>query len=68
MLYGDAKNPSLIDEYLDLRDTAIRNGVSLEDANEFWKENQENLEEGLKAGWEDNILKPRFRPFNMLSI
>jgi hypothetical protein len=53
MLYGDAKNPSLIDEYLDLRDTAIRNGVSLDDANEFWKENQETLEEGLKAGWED---------------
>lgn len=55
MLYGDAKNPDLIDEYLDIRDTAIRNQLGVTEPNTFWVDNQEKLEEGLRAGWSDRF-------------
>ena len=53
MLYGEAKNPALIDEYLDIRDTAIRNQLGSEEPNKFWSEHQEAIEDGLRAGWAD---------------
>lgn len=53
MLYGEPKNPGLIDTYLDIRDTAIRNGLGPEEANRFWMENKSRIEDGLQAGWED---------------
>jgi phage terminase large subunit GpA-like protein len=53
MLYGEPKNPALIDEYLDIRDTAIRNQLGSQEPNKFWEENQEALEDGLTAGWAD---------------
>lgn len=53
MLYGEAKNTGLIDTYLDIRDTSIRNGLGPDEANAYWKENQEKLEKGLVAGWAD---------------
>ena len=53
MLYGEPKNPALIDEYLDIRDTAIRNQLGADEPNKFWLENQEALEDGLTAGWAD---------------
>ena len=53
MLYGEPKNPALIDEYLDIRDTAIRNQLGSQEPNKFWEDNQEALEDGLTAGWAD---------------
>lgn len=53
MLYGEPKNPNLIDSYLDIRDTSIRNGIGPEEANKFWLENKDQIEEGYTAGWDD---------------
>ena len=53
MLYGKAENPELWERYREIRDTSLKNDLGMDEAYEFYKDNQEQMDLGLRAGWED---------------
>lgn len=53
MLYGKAENPELWEKYREIRDQSLKNDLGFDAAYEFYKENREKLDAGLRAGWED---------------
>ena len=53
MLYGKAEHPELWEQYREIRDNALKNDLGFADAYEFYVDNREKLDAGLRAGWED---------------
>ncbi len=50
MLYGEAKHPELVDQYLELRADALRTG-DFDSANAWYRKHQKKIEAGFRAGW-----------------
>jgi hypothetical protein len=52
LLYGEAKNKDLLDQYWDMRADEMRTGGgSLAKTNSWYQANQKKLEAGLRAAW-----------------